>query len=142
VKLLADVNIIGHVDRLVARMQGQHWREFWDYLELRILTFAEAGLEPGESDSHVWKTCQQQQIILLTNNRNDDGPDSLEATIRQLNQVDSLPVFTIGDADGILRNQEYAETLSPLMTALSHAGPRAFFCFPLAIRENHATLCR
>jgi hypothetical protein len=47
--------------------------------------------------------------LLLTNNRNDDGPDSLDATIRQFNTPQSLPVFTIGDADKILDSSEYTE---------------------------------
>jgi hypothetical protein len=37
-------------------------------------------------------------LILLTNNRNDDDPDSLEAAIRQHNTADALPVFTIRNA--------------------------------------------
>jgi hypothetical protein len=57
----------------------------------------------------VWQRCQQERLFLLTNNRNDDGPDSLEATIRKFNTPESLPVFTFGDADKISRSQEYAE---------------------------------
>jgi hypothetical protein len=57
----------------------------------------------------VWRRCQEQRLLLLTNNRNDDGPDSLEATIRTYNTPESLPVFTFGDADKISKSQEYAE---------------------------------
>ena len=34
---------------------------------------------------------------------------SLEATIRTHNAPDSLPIFTIGDADRILQSREYTE---------------------------------
>jgi hypothetical protein len=32
ISLLADANIQGHIARLVARMQGDYWRDFWDLL--------------------------------------------------------------------------------------------------------------
>jgi len=49
---------------------------------------------------------------LITGNRNDDGPDSLEATIRNENQPESLPVITIGDADRVLRDRLSAENVA------------------------------
>ena len=41
-------------------------------------------------------------MILLTNNRNMAGVDSLAQTIREENTVVSLPVLTIGDFDRII----------------------------------------
>jgi hypothetical protein len=109
ITLLADANIKGHVARLVARMQAERWREFWDYLQVRCVVFSDVGLDPADSDSVIWQCCQQQQILLLTNNRNEDGPDSLEATIRTFSTPVSLPVFTVGDADRILSDKDYAD---------------------------------
>ena len=105
ITLLADVNIEGHVRRLVALMQTDYWRELWDYLQLRLLTFGDVGLAPKDTDARVWETCQQEDLFLLTSNRKDDGPDSLEATIRTRNTVSSLPVFTLSDADRIFSQQ-------------------------------------
>jgi hypothetical protein len=45
----------------------------------------------------------------MTGNQNDDSTDSLEATIRNENPRDSLPVITIGEADRVLRDRVYAE---------------------------------
>jgi hypothetical protein len=45
----------------------------------------------------------------LTNNRNDDAPDSLEATIRTFNTPRSLPIFTIGDAERLRNEREYSD---------------------------------
>ncbi len=45
-------------------------------------------------------------------NRNQRGPDSLEAVIRAENQPDSLPVMTIGDADRVLEDRLYAEKVA------------------------------
>ncbi len=109
INLLADVNIQGHVARLVARMQAEPWREFWDFLQLRCLTFPDVSLDPADPDPVVWQRCQERQILLLTNNRNDDGPDSLAATIRNQNTANSLPVFTISAADRLLAGHDYAD---------------------------------
>lgn len=109
ITLVADVNIEGHVTRLVARMQEAEWRDFGDYLELQHRTFADLGLAPSATDAEVWQCCQQYPALLVTNNRNDDGPDSLEATIRLHNSPQSLPVFTIADADRILGGTTYAD---------------------------------
>jgi hypothetical protein len=109
ISLVADVNIQGHVNRLVDRMRSDHWRDYWDYLELRYLTFADLGLDAADVDAAVWTRCQERQALLITNNRNDDGPDSLSATIRIRNTPQSWPVFTLGNADAILAGAEYAD---------------------------------
>jgi hypothetical protein len=108
IQLLADVNVEGHVARVVALMQTDYWRELWDHLEIRSRQFQDAGLAPDDTDAHIWQVCQQQQLYLLTNNRNDDGPDSLEATIRTHNTATSLPVFTFSDADRIYHSKDHA----------------------------------
>ena len=108
IALVADINIQGHVVRLVNRMQGKDWRDFWDYLKLRLMTFSEVELSPDDTDATIWRCCQERQLYLITNNRNDDGPESLEATIRERNGPMSLPVFTIGDADRLLADSDYA----------------------------------
>jgi hypothetical protein len=109
ITLLADANVEGHVARLVVLMQSDYWRELWDYLEIRVVPLHEVGLAPESSDAQVWQYCQAQRVYLLTNNRNDAGPDSLEAVIRTCSTPASLPVFTFGDADQILRDTAYAE---------------------------------
>jgi hypothetical protein len=93
ITLLADANIQGQVALLAAYMQAEPWRDFWDYLDLRLLTFADVGLNPSDPDDIVWQRCQELSVLLITDNRNDDGLDSLEATIRRLNTPEKLPVF-------------------------------------------------
>src|SRR5258708_3727502 len=95
--ILADVNIQGQVELLVALMRAEPWREFWEELQIGYVTFAEAGLDRRARDAVIWQFCQQQEFVLVTNNRNDDGPDSLEATHRALTTPQSLPVFTLAD---------------------------------------------
>jgi hypothetical protein len=112
IQLLADVNIEGHVSRLAALMQSDYWRDFWDFLDIHLLRFQDVGLSANESDAQVWQVCQQRQIYLVTNNRNDDGVDSLEATIRVHNTATSLPVFTLSNADRVFLSKDYAERVT------------------------------
>ena len=75
--LMADANIQGQVDRLAKRMQAEDWIDFWTYLQLSLLTFAEVDLIPADSDTVVWQRCQERRIFLLTSNRNAKHADSL-----------------------------------------------------------------
>jgi hypothetical protein len=109
ITLLADANIQGQVEILVGRMQTEQWRDFWDHLQLRHATFADVGLQPADSDAVIWHRCQAMGLVLLTDNRNDDGPDSLEATIRTDNQPTRLPVFTIGNVRQLSESPAYAD---------------------------------
>ena len=109
ITLLADANILWHVELLMARMQIEPWRGFWDYLQLRCLTFQDVGLDRADSDAIIWQCCQEKELLLLTDNRNDDRPDSLESTIRLRNTPQSLPVFTIGNSRAILSGHEYSD---------------------------------
>jgi hypothetical protein len=68
--IIADVNIQGHVDLLVALMQSDSWKLFWDDLGLQYLHFSDVGLVPSSLDSEVWDVCQKEQLVLLTDNRN------------------------------------------------------------------------
>jgi hypothetical protein len=109
ITLLADANVEGHVSLLVERMRSDYWREFWDYLEIRVTSLRELGLPAEASDADVWHCCQRQQSYLLTNNRNDDKLDSLESTIRLHSTAMSLPIFTFSNADEILRDSAYVQ---------------------------------
>ena len=110
--ILADINVVGQRDALLSIWTSDTWRDFWDGLGLSVETFRTLGLSDTASDALIWRTCQREGLVLITGNRNDDGPDSLEATIRNENQPESLPVITIGDADRVLRDRLYAENVA------------------------------
>ena len=71
------------------------------------MNFADVGLDAEDLDAVIWRRCQELGILLITDNRNDDGPNSLEATIRANNNSTSLPVFTVGNIRGVVVNPEY-----------------------------------
>jgi hypothetical protein len=107
--ILSDVNIEGHVQILINILESAAWQGVWALFNLQAYTFRDLGLDAKTPDVVLWQVCQQQEVILITANRNDDGPDSLESTIRTMNTIQSLPVFTIADADRILHSRTYAE---------------------------------
>ena len=107
--ILADNNVIGQVDYLVQLMQSEPWQEFWKDLGLVLLRFADVGLAPTASDREIWQRCQAEELILITDNRNDESPDSLTAAIRDLNTPTSLPVFTIADLEKFGTSRDYED---------------------------------
>jgi hypothetical protein len=77
-------------------------------LDLPVQTFQDVGLPIDSSDREVWRFAQKKQLVLLTGNRNNDGADSLEQTIRDENTRTSLPVITIS-VIGRMEEQRYRE---------------------------------
>jgi hypothetical protein len=69
----------------------------------------DGGLSESSTDREVWNVCQAEQLILITDNRNLDSEDSLEATIRRNNTPTSLPVFTIADMSEFRTDNSYVE---------------------------------
>jgi hypothetical protein len=110
--ILADINVVGQRGALLSIWTSDTWRDLWNDLGMVVESFRSLGLSDNASDALIWRTCQREGLVLITGNRNDDGADSLEATIRNENQPDSLPVITIGDADRVLRDRVYAENVA------------------------------
>jgi hypothetical protein len=103
------MNIEGHVDRLMDIIQATVWADFWNDLGLGLEVFGSIGMASNTSDTEVWRTCQREQLVLITANRNGNDPDSLEAVIRSEGLPTSLPVLTIGEANNVYQSSQYAE---------------------------------
>ncbi len=99
--LLADANCEGHVKALATIFHSEPWSEFWNSLNLSVVSFTELALSHQSSDRDVWQTCQREQLVLITINRNYKGSDSLEEMIRTESVADSLPVITIGNSERV-----------------------------------------
>ena len=104
ITLLADHNVEGHARLLLGALQALGWVEL---LDLRIANFAELGLAANSSDRVVWRRAQESGMFLLTDNRNHDGPDSLEQTLLEESSPASLPVLTISDATRLRTDRLY-----------------------------------
>lgn len=106
--ILADVNIVGQVEYLVRIMQSPEWVDLWQLLGLELIRFTDVGLLSTSTDLEIWNCCQREDLLLLTNNRNAAGPESLEAAIRENLTFNSLPVFTIANVRRLATSKEYA----------------------------------
>jgi len=106
---MADNDSRGQFAVMLALLQSETWRDFWEKLNFSVETFESVGLGSSDPDAVVWQSCQDRQIILITSNRNAEGPDSLEATIRARNDANSLPVITIADPRRLMQSKAYAE---------------------------------
>lgn len=107
--LPADENCDAHLAALLRICRSNQWREIWDAIGMGAHTFESLQVRRALPDDQLWAMCQRDGLILLTANRNQDGPASLEATIRSRGTATSLPVITLADAVRLLRDSAYAE---------------------------------
>jgi hypothetical protein len=106
--LLADINVKGHLDILLMIWNSAEWQELWQRMALQVHVFRDLGLPPRAPDNVVWHECQARQLVLITGNRNQDGPLSLETTLNQHNMPTSLPVITLASPERIRHEASYA----------------------------------
>src|SRR5262245_44333678 len=105
--IMADHDIEGQMQVLLRLLTSAEWHTLWDELAVRVESFASLGVPTNNPDASLWQLCQTQQIILITGNRNEDGPASLEATIQASHTSTSLPVLTISEPQRILSSHAY-----------------------------------
>ncbi len=110
--ILADVNVRKQRRALLSIWTSDAWRDLWNGLGLVVENFRTLGLAHDASDAIIWRTCQREQLVLITGNRNKRGTDSLEATIQNENQPDRLPVITIANTNRVLQDRLYAEMVA------------------------------
>ncbi|OUL18111.1 DUF5615 family PIN-like protein [Nostoc sp. 106C] len=91
---LVDYNLDGYALIFLGILAKAGWL---DLINVRFVTFRDAGLSMDSSDSIVWHYAQANQMMILTANRNMKGEESLEQVMREENTTDSFPVVTIGD---------------------------------------------
>jgi hypothetical protein len=106
--VMADHDVEGQVKILLRVLMSDVWRDFWIDLGYQIESFESLGIATNTPDVHLWRLCQERDIVLITGNRNKEGTESLEATIEQLGTPESLPVLTIGEPNRIFSSREYA----------------------------------
>jgi hypothetical protein len=107
--ILTDIHMGVSTEILIGKMQSDTWIDLWSRLGLVPFAFADLGLPDNATDLVIWQRCQIEQLIFITNNRNEDTEDSLGTTIRLHNTLESLPVFTIGNLNRFRSDKTYAE---------------------------------
>lgn len=105
ITILSDHDIEGYAYSIIGVLGAEGWL---DMVDLRLAIFTEVGLPFNATDREVWRFAQKNQMVLLTNNRNMDGEDSLEQTLREENTQSSLPIITVANV-GRLSERQYRE---------------------------------
>jgi len=108
IRIMCDQDVQGLAGAVLAHCR-RAWEDIWKELEIELYTFADLGLQQDATDADIWTACQENEIILLTGNRNAEGPDSLEITIRERNLPHSLPVLTFADLRKLKFDRTYLE---------------------------------
>jgi hypothetical protein len=106
--LLADVNVQGHLIYLRGLLRRLDLDAVLDEVGLQLKTFPDLGLPGGLDDRSLWAYCQGGGWVLFTENRNDDGPDSLQATLTDSWRSGHLPVLTLASKGRFERDLGYA----------------------------------
>ena len=110
--VLVDHNMEGHAQLLWGTLAAEGWL---DLVSLRMVTLTEAGLPVDAPDRVVWRFAQAQQMLLLTNNRNARGVDSLGQTIHNESTPSSLPVLTVGNLERMVESEYRAQCAERLV---------------------------
>ena len=106
--ILVDINIQGQMENIRLIYEQTDWNDFWNDLGAVYLLFEDVGLSRHSPDSEIWRTCQRENLVLVTANRNNDGPDSLGAMIETENFGTSLPAITVADQEALRLSKPYA----------------------------------
>jgi hypothetical protein len=95
-KILLDHDVEGYAVFLSAGLQETGWDQ---YVTIEFLRLRDLGLADDSSDQAIWRRVQEDQLLLITHNRNREDETSLQATIEQESRADSLPVLTIASVE-------------------------------------------
>jgi hypothetical protein len=110
--LLADVNVQGHLPYLRQLIDSLGLWACLSELGLDLAIFPELGLPRDLDDRSLWNRCQELGWVLLTENRNHDGPDSLHATLQDSWKEGHLPVLTLSNKGRFEHSRCYAEQVA------------------------------
>jgi hypothetical protein len=110
--LLADANVEGDVQRLrwILERLG-----LWAVMAETGCAFqglAELNIARNINDRSLWQYCQQEGWVLFTDNRNNAGGNSLQATIGDSWRPGCLPVLTIANRKKLASDGEYAQQVA------------------------------
>lgn len=110
--LLADQNVEGHQARIEKLLEPRGLRKALAELGLEFATFVEAGFERDIDDRSLWQRCQEDGWVLFTDNRNDDGETSLQATLSSLWSPGKLPVLTLASKTRFEHDANYRKLVA------------------------------
>ncbi len=106
--LLADANVEGHVIYLRILLKKLGLEQILIEQGVEFLVFADVSIRPDINDRLLWSHCQQQGLVLFTDNRNREDADSLQATLDDSWRPGHLPVLTLANRSRFATEPNYA----------------------------------
>jgi hypothetical protein len=106
--LLTDVNVQGHLPFLHRLIVKLRLEDLLVSLGLALTTFPDLGLDRHTDDRAIWNYCQANGWVLLTDNRNNEDEDSLQATLQDSWREGHLPVMTFANKGKFEASDAYA----------------------------------
>lgn len=110
--LLADMNVQGHTLYLRRLLEALDLWPVLAELRLEFATFSHLQLPHNLDDRSLWNHCQQNEWVLFTENRNDDGDNSLQATLTDSWRMGCLPVLTLANKERFDTSAGYAQRVA------------------------------
>ncbi len=92
IRILLDHNLEGHAKFLLAGLRETGWEQ---YLSIEFVCLRDLDLPDDAVDMVIWHAAQEHRVLLLTDNRNREDEDSLQAVIEREGTSESLPVLTV-----------------------------------------------
>jgi hypothetical protein len=71
----AQNDVLAYITAHQEEVETEGWLEL---IPLQLVRFRDVGLHKRSSDRVVWRFAQQNQMLLLTTNRNMEGANSLQ----------------------------------------------------------------
>lgn len=103
-KFLIDYNLQKYAVILLGKIANDGWL---DLITLSFTFFQDVDLSVDSNDRVVWRFAQENGMILLTENRNMKGEDSLEQVLREENTSNSFPIVTIANINRFSKEASY-----------------------------------
>jgi hypothetical protein len=108
ITILIDQDMLGFDLYLAEGLQETGWDQL---LQFQFKRLRDYGLPANLPDQEVWRFVQAEQLLLVTNNRNNEDETSLQATLRRENTLASLPIITVSDKEA-LRQPDYRQRVA------------------------------
>lgn len=110
--MLADINVQEHLPYLRQSLESMDLWSLLEEAEIRFTIFADHDLPRNLDDRSLREFCQKAGWVLFTNDKNNDGPNSLQATMEDSWKIGDLPVLTLSNQGKFVRNGTYASKVA------------------------------
>ncbi len=110
--LLADNNVQRHMLHLRDLLNGMGLLDILDTVGVKFLTLSDVGLPFDIDDRTLWKRCQEDRLVLFTDNRNAENDVSLQATLTAMWKPGDLPIITPTSKSKLEQDAGYRERVA------------------------------